>query len=282
MSACCCCRSPRCGRSAPLPDGFTLAHYARVFGESSRLHQATRCSTAALAGADRRRARRRHRLSGAAHAAARPQRARLGRVGAALAVPGIVLGIGYLRAFYGVKLPDGKPLATFWIMIVLALRDPPPALCAARLPTRRCSRSRCRWRKPPKTSAPPSSRTVRAHRRAADDRRHPGRLRHQLRHRRGRAVGDADAGAVAIPTRRWPTASMSDADRRPAAAPARRSASSPWSRRGLHRACRISSSSATQRASAGLDELSTAAMSTSTAVGIESQRQPVLRRQRTS
>ena len=31
---------------------------------------------------------------------------------AALAIPGVVLGIGYLRAFYGVTLPDGTPLAT--------------------------------------------------------------------------------------------------------------------------------------------------------------------------
>jgi iron(III) transport system permease protein len=40
---------------------------------------------------------------------------------AALAVPGIVLGIGYLRAFYGVQLWDGTPLASLWIVIVLAL-----------------------------------------------------------------------------------------------------------------------------------------------------------------
>ncbi len=40
---------------------------------------------------------------------------------AALAVPGVVLGIGYLRTFYNVQLPDGRPLAGFWVMIVLAL-----------------------------------------------------------------------------------------------------------------------------------------------------------------
>ena len=53
--------------------------------------------------------------------------------GAALAVPGVVLGIGYLRAFYGVKLPDGTPLAALWIMIVLAIaiRRLPYALRAA-------------------------------------------------------------------------------------------------------------------------------------------------------
>ena len=53
--------------------------------------------------------------------------------GAALAVPGVVLGIGYLRAFYGVRLPDGTPLAALWIVIVLAIaiRRLPYALRAA-------------------------------------------------------------------------------------------------------------------------------------------------------
>ncbi len=39
----------------------------------------------------------------------------------ALAVPGVVIGIGYLRTYYGVQLPSGQPLATFWFMIVIAL-----------------------------------------------------------------------------------------------------------------------------------------------------------------
>ena len=52
---------------------------------------------------------------------------------AALAVPGVVLGIGYLRTFYGVQLPGGQSLATFWVMIVMALavRRLPYALRAA-------------------------------------------------------------------------------------------------------------------------------------------------------
>ena len=52
---------------------------------------------------------------------------------AALAVPGVVLGIGYLRAFYSVQLPGGQSLATFWVMIALALavRRLPYALRAA-------------------------------------------------------------------------------------------------------------------------------------------------------
>ena len=52
---------------SPLPDAFTLAHYARVFGDSSVYIKNT-LIYASLAGAHRRRARRRHRLSRAAHA----------------------------------------------------------------------------------------------------------------------------------------------------------------------------------------------------------------------
>ena len=51
----------------------------------------------------------------------RPRNGSTGPRSAALAIPGVVLGIGYLRTFYGVTLPDGTPLATLWIMIVLAL-----------------------------------------------------------------------------------------------------------------------------------------------------------------
>ena len=61
-----------------LPDGYTLAHYAPVF---TRL-QPDDLQHAALLRArrrHRRRARHRDRLSGAAHAAARPAVARLGR-----------------------------------------------------------------------------------------------------------------------------------------------------------------------------------------------------------
>ena len=36
-------------------------------------------------------------------------------------MPGVVIGIGYLRTFYDVTLPNGAPLATFWFVIVLAL-----------------------------------------------------------------------------------------------------------------------------------------------------------------
>jgi iron(III) transport system permease protein len=104
---------------SPLPDAFTLAHYARVFGDSS-IYIKNTLIYASLAGLIdvglgvtiaylvlRTRLFGREWLDWAATAA--------------LAVPGVVLGIGYLRTFYGVTLPGGRPLATLWIMIVLAL-----------------------------------------------------------------------------------------------------------------------------------------------------------------
>jgi len=116
---------------SPLPDGFTLAHYARVLGDSSVYITNTLLYSSLAAAID-------VALGGAiAYLVLRtrlPGRSMLDwGAGAALAVPGVVLGIGYLRAFYGVKLPDGTPLAALWIMIVLAIaiRRLPYALRAA-------------------------------------------------------------------------------------------------------------------------------------------------------
>jgi iron(III) transport system permease protein len=104
---------------SPLPDAYTLAHYNRVFAESS-LYIKNTLVYASIAGLIdvvvgtaiaylvlRTKLVGRHWLDWAAMAA--------------LAVPGVVLGIGYLRTFYGISLPDGTPLAALWIMIVLAL-----------------------------------------------------------------------------------------------------------------------------------------------------------------
>ena len=116
---------------SPLPDGYTFAHYARVLGDSSTYITNTLLYSGLAAAID-------VVLGGAI--AYLVLRTRLpGRTildwgaGAALAVPGVVLGIGYLRAFYGVRLPDGTPLATLWIVIVLAIaiRRLPYALRAA-------------------------------------------------------------------------------------------------------------------------------------------------------
>ena len=104
---------------APLPDDYTLTHYARVFGESSVYIKNT-LIYASLAGA----------IDVAIGTAIAYLVLRTNLIGrrwldwtamAALAIPGLVLGIGYLRCFYGVQLPGGQPLATLWIMIVLAL-----------------------------------------------------------------------------------------------------------------------------------------------------------------
>ncbi len=116
---------------SPLPDSYTFAHYARVLGDSSTYITNTLLYSGLAAGID-------VLLGGAiAYLVLRtrlPGRSALDwGAGAALAVPGVVLGIGYLRAFYGVKLPDGTPLAALWIMIVLAIaiRRLPYALRAA-------------------------------------------------------------------------------------------------------------------------------------------------------
>ena len=116
---------------SPLPDGYTLAHYARVLGDSSAYIENTLLYAGLAAALD-------VAIGGAI--AYLVLRSRLpGRqlldwtAGAALAVPGVVLGIGYLRTFYGVILPGGVPLATLWIVIVLAIaiRRLPYALRAA-------------------------------------------------------------------------------------------------------------------------------------------------------
>jgi len=104
---------------APLPDGYTLTHYARVIVESGQYITNT-ILYAGLAGlicvvlgvaiaylVMRTEVPGRHLLDYVAMSA--------------LAVPGVVLGIGYLRLFIDVRLPDGTSLAAFWFLIVIAL-----------------------------------------------------------------------------------------------------------------------------------------------------------------
>ncbi|NVO13231.1 MAG: iron ABC transporter permease [Rhodoplanes sp.] len=103
---------------SPLPDGFTLAHYARVFGDSS-VYITNTLLYASLAGLI-------DVVLGAAIAYLVLRTTLPGRqwldwtAMAAVAVPGVVVGIGYLRTFYGIDV-GGVPLATLWIVIVLAL-----------------------------------------------------------------------------------------------------------------------------------------------------------------
>ncbi|HRK24262.1 MAG TPA: iron ABC transporter permease [Beijerinckiaceae bacterium] len=104
---------------SPLPDAYTLAHYARVFSDSGQYIWNT-LLYAGLAGLI-------DVVIGTAIAylvlRTRTWGARwLDAVAmAALAVPGVVLGIGFLRTYFGVTLPSGQSLAAFWGMIVLAL-----------------------------------------------------------------------------------------------------------------------------------------------------------------
>jgi iron(III) transport system permease protein len=104
---------------SPLPDGFTTQHYARVFADSGQYITNT-LTYAALAGLI-------DIVLGTAIAylvlrTRAPGRQWLDYIAmAALAVPGVVLGIGYLRAYYGTQLPSGQSMATFWFVIVIAL-----------------------------------------------------------------------------------------------------------------------------------------------------------------
>ena len=104
---------------SPLPDGFTLAHYTRVLGESS-LYIKNTLIYASIAGLI-------DIIVGTAIAYLVLRTRLIGRTAldwiasAALAIPGIVLGIGYLRAYYGIQLWDGTPVASLWVIIVLAL-----------------------------------------------------------------------------------------------------------------------------------------------------------------
>jgi iron(III) transport system permease protein len=103
-----------------LPDAYTTAHYAEVFEQSPQFITNTvlYASLAALIDV----------IIGTAIAYLVLRTRIVGRqwldytAMAALAVPGVVLGIGYLRTFYGMQLPwSGQPLATWWVMLVIAL-----------------------------------------------------------------------------------------------------------------------------------------------------------------
>ena len=121
---------------SPLPDAYTLAHYATVFQDSSGMIQNTLLYCGLAAGLDV--------LLGVTIAylmlrTTLPARQWLdGIATASLAVPGIVLAIGYLRLYKGVTVPGTDALLTgTWVMIMLAyaVRRLPYALrsCVAAL-----------------------------------------------------------------------------------------------------------------------------------------------------
>jgi iron(III) transport system permease protein len=118
---------------AVLPDGYTLAHYATIAREAGPYITNTLlyCGLAgfidiALASIIayvvlRTRLKGRHLVEQMAMAA--------------IAIPGLVLGIGLLRTYYDVHLPvSGEPLATSWGMLVIAyaVRRLPYALVSAK------------------------------------------------------------------------------------------------------------------------------------------------------
>jgi iron(III) transport system permease protein len=121
---------------SPLPDAYTLAHYATVFSDSSGMIKNTLlyCGLAATLDV----------VLGVTIAylilrTQLPARQWLDWIAtASLAVPGIVLAIGYMRLFKGMTVPGTDVLLTStWVMIMLAyaVRRLPYALrsCVAAL-----------------------------------------------------------------------------------------------------------------------------------------------------
>ncbi len=105
---------------AVLPDGYTTAHYVEVFEQSPQFITNT-LLYASLAGII-------DVMIGTAIAYLVLRTKLAGRhwldytAMAALAVPGVVLGIGYLRTYFGFALPwSGQPLASWWVVLVIAL-----------------------------------------------------------------------------------------------------------------------------------------------------------------
>ena len=121
---------------SPLPDGYTFAHYATVFEQSPGMISNTLLYCGLAAGIDV--------VLGTGIAYLILRTKVVGRqwldwmASAALAIPGLVLAIGYLRTFRGVLVPGTDILFTatwFLIMIAYAIRRLPYALrsCMAAL-----------------------------------------------------------------------------------------------------------------------------------------------------
>lgn len=121
---------------APLPDGYTLAHYAAIFHDSQGMIGNTLLYGGLAAGLDV--------IFGTAIAYVLLRTRLVGRqwldwlASAALAIPGIVLAIGYLRTFRNVNIPFTEiGFTSTWVLIMLAyaVRRLPYALrsCVAAL-----------------------------------------------------------------------------------------------------------------------------------------------------
>lgn len=119
-----------------LPDSYTTAHYLRVVSSSYQFITNTLLYAGLAAAIDV--------CFGTAIAYVVWRTKLIGRqwldyiAMGAVAIPGVVLGIGYLRTFYEFNVPIiDKPLASWWVIIVvaLAIRRMPYALraCTAAL-----------------------------------------------------------------------------------------------------------------------------------------------------
>jgi len=105
---------------SPLPDAYTLDHYRMVFGSAREYITNTLLYAGLAASFDV--------LLGTAIAYIVYRTGLTGRkwldyiATASLAVPGVVLGIGYLRTYNDFNVPFlDKPLASWWVIIVVAL-----------------------------------------------------------------------------------------------------------------------------------------------------------------
>ncbi len=103
-----------------LPDGFTVDHYLEVFESASQFITNTLLYAGLAATVDV--------IFGTAIAYIVLRTKLSGRkvldyaATASLAIPGVVLGIGYLRTFNDFDVPIiDKPLASWWVIIVVAL-----------------------------------------------------------------------------------------------------------------------------------------------------------------
>jgi len=121
---------------APLPDGYTLQNYVTMWESSKTFITNTILYASIAATLDV--------IVGTAIAYIVLRTGIFGRKGldylatAALAIPGVVLGIGYLRTFHNLDVPfTNEPMASWWVIIALALmiRRSPYALraCTAAL-----------------------------------------------------------------------------------------------------------------------------------------------------
>ncbi|MCP4207511.1 MAG: iron ABC transporter permease [Shimia sp.] len=105
---------------APLPDGFTIQNYVVMWENSKQFITNTVIYAGIAAVLDV--------IIGTAIAYIVIRTGIWGRKSldylatAALAVPGVVLGIGYLRVFHSIDIPfTDKPMASWWVIIALAL-----------------------------------------------------------------------------------------------------------------------------------------------------------------